>query len=88
MTRAVDIRPDHLEIVQGILREHLPVGVKVWVFGSRASWTRKEFSVFQSTQGSTVLVGSQFACHLGRIAANRLRNPQTSLLWWIEDKVC
>ena len=27
MTRAVDISPDQLEIVQGILREHLPVDV-------------------------------------------------------------
>ena len=44
MTSPVDIRPDHLEIVQGILREHLPVGVKVWVFGSRASWTTKDSS--------------------------------------------
>ena len=40
----VDIRPDHLEIVQGILREHLPEGVKVWVFGSRANWTTKDSS--------------------------------------------
>ena len=44
MTSPVDIRPDHLEIVQGILCEHLPVGVKVWVFGSRANWTTKESS--------------------------------------------
>ena len=44
MTSPVDIRPDHLEIVQGILREHLPVGVKVWVFGSRANWTTKDSS--------------------------------------------
>ena len=43
-TRPVDIRPDHLEIVQGILREHLPVDVKVWVFGSRANWTTKDSS--------------------------------------------
>ena len=43
-TSPVDIRPDHLEIVQGILREHLPVGVKVWVFGSRANWTTKDSS--------------------------------------------
>ncbi len=42
--RPVDIRPDHLEIVQGILREHLPVDVKVWVFGSRANWTTKDSS--------------------------------------------
>ena len=44
MTSPVDLRPDHLEIVQGILREHLPVGVKVWVFGSRASWSAKDSS--------------------------------------------
>ena len=44
MTSPVDIRPDHLEIVQGILHEHLPVGVKVWVFGSRANWTTKDSS--------------------------------------------
>ena len=43
-TSPVDIRPDHLEIVQNILREHLPVGVKVWVFGSRANWTTKDSS--------------------------------------------
>ena len=44
MTSPVDIRPDHLEIMQGILREHLPMGVKVWVFGSRANWTTKDSS--------------------------------------------
>lgn len=40
----VDIRPDHLEIVQDILREHLPMDVKVWVFGSRANWSTKDSS--------------------------------------------
>ena len=40
----MDIRPDHLKIVQGILCEHLPVDVKVWVFGSRANWTTKDSS--------------------------------------------
>ena len=44
LANPVDIRPDHLEIVQGILHEHLPVGVKVWVFGSRANWTTKDSS--------------------------------------------
>ena len=38
-TSPVDIRPDHLEIVQDILRERLPAGFRVWVFGSRAKWT-------------------------------------------------
>ena len=44
MTSPVDIRPDHLEIVQDILRGHVPAGVKVWVFGSRANWTTKDSS--------------------------------------------
>ena len=44
MTSPVDIRPDHLEIAQDILREHLPGDVKVWVFGSRANWTTKDSS--------------------------------------------
>ena len=43
-TSPVDIRPDHLAIVQGILRTHLPAGFKVWVFGSRANWTTKDSS--------------------------------------------
>ncbi len=40
----MDIRPDHLAVVQDILREHLPAGVKVWVFGSRANWSTKDSS--------------------------------------------
>ena len=44
MTSPVDIRPDHLKIVQDILRTHLPTNVKVWVFGSRANWTTKDSS--------------------------------------------
>ena len=43
-TSPVDIRPDHLEIVQEILRAHLSAGFKVWVFGSRANWTTKDSS--------------------------------------------
>ena len=44
MSNPVDIRPDHLQLVQDILREHLPVEFKVWVFGSRANWTTKDSS--------------------------------------------
>ena len=40
----IDVRPDHLRIVREVLHRHLPVGVKVWVFGSRASWTTKDSS--------------------------------------------
>ena len=44
LANPVDIRPDHLAIVQDILRQRLPAGVKVWVFGSRANWTTKDSS--------------------------------------------
>ncbi len=44
MSYPVDIRPDHLEKVQKILREHLPAGVAIWVFGSRADWSTKDSS--------------------------------------------
>ena len=44
LTSPVDIRADHLEIVQDILCTHLPAGFEVWVFGSRANWTTKDSS--------------------------------------------
>ena len=44
MTSPVGITPDHLRVVQSILREHLPAGVTVWVFGSRAIWAAKDSS--------------------------------------------
>ena len=40
----IDIRADHLRIIQDVLRRHLPDGVKVWIFGSRASWMTKDSS--------------------------------------------
>ena len=44
MTSPIDIRADHLRIVQDVLQQYLPGNVKVWVFGSRASWTTKDSS--------------------------------------------
>ena len=44
MTPPIDIRADHLRIVQDVLHRHLQDGVKVWVFGSRASWMTKDSS--------------------------------------------
>lgn len=43
MTPRIDLRPDHLEIVCKILREHVP-DIGVLAFGSRATWTAKEYS--------------------------------------------
>ncbi len=40
----VDIRPDHLQIVQNILHKHLQNNITVWVFGSRATWQTKDSS--------------------------------------------
>ena len=44
MSGPVDISPNHLHMVLGILRKHLPADVRVWVFGSRADWTTKDSS--------------------------------------------
>ena len=40
---AIDIRPDHWQIVRHILRLHVPQ-YAVWAFGSRAKWTAKPHS--------------------------------------------
>jgi type I restriction enzyme, S subunit len=39
----LDIRADHLQIVQAILKKHVPEH-EVWAFGSRAKWVAKEYS--------------------------------------------
>ena len=39
----LDVRPDHLQIVQAILQKHVP-DREVWAFGSRAKWVAKEYS--------------------------------------------
>lgn len=44
MTIALEIAPDHLALVRDILGAHLPVGVQVLVFGSRARGGAKRFS--------------------------------------------
>lgn len=44
MTAKIDISPEQLAIVQGILRDHLPKGTLAWAFGSRVTWTAKPFS--------------------------------------------
>ena len=41
LIRPVDIRPDHLKIVEDILCVHLHSETKIWVFGSRAAWMAK-----------------------------------------------
>ena len=43
MTGWVDLNPNHLAIVLGILSEHVPE-CEVRVFGSRATWTAKDYS--------------------------------------------
>lgn len=40
----IDIRQADLAIVQKILRDSLPSATRVWVFGSRATWTTKRSS--------------------------------------------
>ncbi len=42
--KPIDINPNDLAHVQAILDAHLPTEAKVWVFGSRATWTTKDSS--------------------------------------------
>lgn len=44
MSAKIDISPEQLDIVQAILRTHLPKGTLAWAFGSRVTWTAKPFS--------------------------------------------
>jgi len=44
MTAPIDIRPHDLDTVRSILRAVLSPEVRVWVFGSRATWTTKDSS--------------------------------------------
>ena len=44
MAQVPEIRPDHLRMVQDILRRHLPDAVRVWVFGSRARGDTRTWS--------------------------------------------
>jgi type I restriction enzyme S subunit len=44
MKQPVDLRPDHAKIVHEVIARHLPAGVSVRVFGSRAKWTAKPHS--------------------------------------------
>ena len=39
----IDLNPNHLETVKTILAQHVPE-CEVWVFGSRATWTAKDYS--------------------------------------------
>ena len=43
MTGAIDLSPNHLEIVERILAEHVPE-CEVRAFGSRATWTARDYS--------------------------------------------
>ena len=43
MTGAIDLNPNHLEIVERILTEHVPE-CEVRAFGSRATWTARDYS--------------------------------------------
>ena len=43
MTGSIDLNPNHLGTVKAILAEHVPE-CEVWAFGSRATWTAKDYS--------------------------------------------
>lgn len=40
----LDVEPRHLKLIMGILKKHLPLGAKVYAFGSRAKNCAKQYS--------------------------------------------
>jgi predicted nucleotidyltransferase len=44
VTATIDITPEHRQLVIDILREYLPSGAAVWVFGSRATGRARRYS--------------------------------------------
>jgi len=42
--KLIDIRAEQLATVKQILKKHLPLGMLIWVFGSRATGRAKEYS--------------------------------------------
>ena len=44
MIAVLDLQDDHAAIVRAILREHLPAGAEVYVFGSRAHGGARRYS--------------------------------------------
>ena len=40
----VDIAPEHYQIINDILNQHLPTTCTVWAFGSRVNHTAQKFS--------------------------------------------
>jgi uncharacterized protein len=44
MTISLDLAPEHRRIVLGVIAEHLPPGVQIWVFGSRATGRARRYS--------------------------------------------
>ena len=79
-TSPVDIRPDHLEIVQDILRAHLPAGFKVWVFGSRARWTTTDASDLDLAVAGPSRLDYKAMVRLE--VAFEESDPPTPLTWW------
>lgn len=43
-TRTLQVDPAHLALVRAILVRHIPDGIAVWAFGSRATGKAKPFS--------------------------------------------
>lgn len=44
MNVKIDLSPEHRSLVLGVLSEHLPASVRVWVFGSRVTGRARRYS--------------------------------------------
>lgn len=73
----IDARPDHLEIIRAIMRRHVPKR-KVWVFGSRVTWTAKTYSDLD-----LVILGDE-PLDLGVLASLKEDFSESDLPWKVD----
>lgn len=66
MTPTIDVRPDHLRRVQTILRAHLPNGVRVFAFGSRAHRKARPFADLDLCLSGTARLSADILSALDR----------------------
>jgi predicted nucleotidyltransferase len=62
MTRTIDLPPADLAILRQVLRDHVPPGTGVWVFGSRVTGAARRYSDLDlALQGDAPLVWGMLA---------------------------
>src|SRR6218665_713022 len=76
----LDVRADHLELVQRILQQHVP-DAEVWAFGSRAKWLARDSSDLDLCIRAAAALSFEQMGLLREALKNRI--CLTRWTWWI-----